>query len=103
MKEFLFSRSHKKHYSSAVVRMGKNNLGFSLVELIIVIAIMAILVAVAIPVLGIFIEKANVANDKQAVTDVMYAIDLGGQSLSYDIETPAIEAQGMSVPVEWFF
>jgi len=99
MKEFLFSRSHKKHYSSAVVRMGKNNLGFSLVELIIVIAIMAILVAVAIPVLGIFIEKANVANDKQAVTDVMYAIDLGGQSLSYDIETPAIEAQGMSVPV----
>ena len=99
MKDFLFSRSHKKHYSNAVVRMGKNNLGFSLVELIIVIAIMAILVAVAIPVLGVFIEKANVANDKQAVTDVMYAIDLGGQSMSYGIEAEQIGEKGVQIPV----
>ena len=83
MKEFLFSRSHKKHYSCAVVRMGKNNLGFSLVELIIVIAIMAILAAIAIPVLGVFIEKAEINNDKQMVTDIIYAIDLANKSGSF--------------------
>ena len=99
MKEFLFSRSHKKHYSSAVVRMGKNNLGFSLVELIIVIAIMAILVAVAIPVLGIFIEKTKVANDKQKVTDILYAVNLAGQSMQYEFDVPQVSNQGLQVPV----
>ena len=80
MKEFLFSRSHKKHYSNAVVRMGKNNLGFSLVELIIVIAIMAILVAVAIPVFGVFIQKAEKSNDQNVVKDIVYAIELANKS-----------------------
>lgn len=80
MKEFLFSRSHKKHYSSAVVRMGKNNLGFSLVELVIVIAIMAILVAVAIPVFGVFIQKAEKSNDQNVVKDIVYAIELANKS-----------------------
>ena len=99
MKEFLFSRSHKKHYTNAVVRMGKNNLGFSIVELIIVIAIMAILAAIAIPVFGIFIEKTKVANDKQAVADVMYAVDIGGQSMSYGIAVEQISDKGLKVPV----
>ena len=100
MKEFLFSRSHKKHYSNAVVRMGKNNLGFSLVELIIVIAIMAILVAVAIPVIGVFIERSKVANDKQIVSDVMYAIDLGGQSMQYEFSQDQIgNSNTLKVPI----
>lgn len=100
MKKLLFSRSHKKHYTSTVVRMGKNNLGFSLVELIIVIAIMAILVAVAIPVLGVFIERAKIANDKQAVADVMYAIDLGGQSMQYEIAQDQIgNSTALKVPI----
>ena len=99
MKEFLFSRSHKKHYSSAVVRMGKNNLGFSLVELIIVIAIMAILVAVAIPVLAVFIEKSKVANDKQKVTDILYAVNLAGQSAQYPVDLPQVSDEGLQIPV----
>lgn len=80
MKKILFSRSHKKRYSDTVVRMGKNNLGFSLVELVIVIAIMAILAAIAIPVFGVFIEKAKMSNDKSLINDIVYAIELGNKA-----------------------
>ena len=80
MMKFLFSRSHKKHYTSAVVRMGKNNLGFSIIELVIVIAIIAILAAVAIPVFGAFIKKAEKSNDQNVVKDIVYAVDLANKS-----------------------
>ena len=52
----------------------KNNKGFSLVELIIVIAIMAILVAVMAPQLIKYIEKANVSADTQICDSVRTAI-----------------------------
>lgn len=101
MKKLLFSRSQKKHFSDTVVRIGKNNLGFSLVELIVIIAIMAVLVAIAIPVLGMFIEKARIANDKQAVTDVMYAINIGGQSMQYPVNVvqSTNDGSGLQIPV----
>lgn len=51
-----------------------NNKGFSLVELIIVIAIMAILVGVMAPQLIKYIEKANVSSDVQLCDDVRTAI-----------------------------
>lgn len=54
--------------------MKTNNKGFSLVELIVVIAIMAILAAVAIPTFSGFITKANKASDDQWVSDITYAI-----------------------------
>ena len=54
----------------------KNNKGFSLVELIVVIAIMAILAAVAIPTFAGFITKANVAADIGFMNDLEYAIEL---------------------------
>ena len=52
----------------------KNNKGFSLVELIIVIAIMAILVGVMAPQLIKYIEKANVSADTQICDSVRTAI-----------------------------
>ena len=52
----------------------KNNKGFSLVELIIVIAIMAILVGVMAPQLIKYIEKTNVSADVQVCDTVRQAI-----------------------------
>jgi len=51
----------------------KNNKGFSLVELIIVIAIMAILVGVMAPQLIKYIEKTNVSSDTQLADTVKSA------------------------------
>ena len=53
-----------------------NNKGFSLVELIVVIAIMAILAAVAIPTFAGFIQKANIAADVAFVNDLTYAAEI---------------------------
>ena len=52
----------------------KNNKGFSLVELIIVIAIMAILVGVMAPQLIKYIEKSNVSADQQMLDTVYQAL-----------------------------
>ena len=52
----------------------KNNKGFSLVELIIVIAIMAILVGVMAPQLIKYIEKTNVSADIQLCDSVRTAL-----------------------------
>ena len=46
------------------------NKGFSLVELIVVIAIMAILVGVAVPVYTSYISKANAAKDEQLLGEI---------------------------------
>lgn len=52
----------------------KNNKGFSLVELIIVIAIMAILVGVMAPQLIKYIEKSNVSADTQLCDSIHTAV-----------------------------
>ncbi|MBQ8324524.1 MAG: prepilin-type N-terminal cleavage/methylation domain-containing protein [Clostridia bacterium] len=52
------------------------NKGFSLVELIVVIAIMAILVGVAVPVYTSYIEKAEISKDKQLVDEVANALQI---------------------------
>lgn len=52
----------------------KNNKGFSLVELIVVIAIMAILVGVIAPQLIKYIEKSNVTSDTQLLDAVYDAV-----------------------------
>ena len=52
----------------------KNNKGFSLVELIIVIAIMAILVGVMAPQLIKYVEKTNVSSDAQLCDSVRTAL-----------------------------
>ena len=54
--------------------MKKNNKGFSLVELIVVIAIMAVLVGVLAPALLRYVEKSRIQKDASAVAEVSNAI-----------------------------
>lgn len=51
----------------------KNNSGFSLVELIVVIAIMAILAGVAVPTYSRYIEKANDASVNAELDEIKTA------------------------------
>ena len=60
------------------------NKGFSLVELIVVIAIMAILVGVAVPVYTSYIDKANKATDIQAIDNLNHACEI--VALEYDVD-----------------
>ena len=52
----------------------KNNKGFSLVELIIVIAIMAVLIGVLAPQYLKYVEKSRVSTDKSTVSEVYNAV-----------------------------
>ena len=54
----------------------KNNKGFSLVELIIVIAIMAVLVGVLAPTYLQYVEKSKKSNDVTTVDSIVNAIEV---------------------------
>lgn len=64
----------------------RKNDGFTLVELIVVIAILAILAGIGVPAYSGYVEKANMAADQQLVREVANALTL----YYYDnYETPA--------------
>ena len=52
----------------------KNNKGFSLVELIVVVAIMAVLVGVLAPAYLTYVEKTRVQKDTSAIAEVVSAM-----------------------------
>lgn len=56
--------------------MKKNNKGFSLVELIIVIAIMVILVAILAPTFTKFIERSRLSTDVQNASEIATAVQV---------------------------
>ena len=69
----------------------KSNKGFSLVELIVVIAIMAIIAGVAIPVYSNYIEKANEGVDENAWAEAVHAAELAAMDEDYKSATITIE------------
>ena len=64
-----------------------NNKGFSLVELIIVIAIMAVLVGVIAPAYLRYVEKSRKSADVQAIDAVMSAMEAAAIDPSLDFST----------------
>ena len=73
----------------------KNNKGFSLVELIIVIAIMAILVGVMAPQLIKYIEKTNVSSDAQLCDSIRSALQTSMLDPTVQAaSTPGIKSDG---------
>ena len=69
-----------------------NNKGFSLVELIIVIAIMAVLVAVLAPQYIKYVENSRVAKDENAVAEAIHAtqVALADETVYTNLAVPTI-------------
>lgn len=63
-----------------------NNKGFSLVELIVVIAIMAVLVAVLAPQFTKYVDRSRMSNDSTTVAGIVTAVQTGVADLTdYEI------------------
>jgi len=77
----------------------KNNKGFSLVELIVVIAIMAIMVGVLAPTLMRYVEKARVSKDISALGEVKNAITLAAAEETIFNEIRDASTTGVSIVV----
>lgn len=73
--------------------------GFTLIELIVVIAIMAILAGVGTAGYGAYIESANKGADRKLVGDVMRAIQTSGNSYMADFTVDGQFTNGIQLPV----
>lgn len=79
----------------------KTNKGFSLVELIVVIAIMAIVSAVAIPVYQSYLTKAEDAVQLQSVSELAYAVELA--NAEYFTQSAAVLANDKTAITVTFY
>ena len=68
-----------------------NNKGFSLVELIIVVAIMAVLIGVLAPAYLQYVEKSKKTSDASAVGSVMDAVEIIAADPAIDWTSETIE------------
>ena len=73
-----------------------NKKGFTIVELVIVIAVIAILSAVLIPTFTSIVAKANLAADKQTVRQLNVALAAGEKADTYNEMADVLEAQGFN-------
>ena len=77
-----------------------NNKGFSLVELIIVVAIMAVLMVVLAPQLLKYVEKTRLQKDNSAISEIANAIEIACadeavlNGTTFPVEIPATRALG---------
>ena len=75
--------------------MKSNKKGFTIVELVIVIAVIAILAAVLIPTIAGLVKKANISADQQAVRQMNSALaELGKEFKTPDDVVDALDAKG---------
>lgn len=64
-----------------------NNKGFSLVELIIVIAIMAVLIGVLAPQYLRYVEKSRISADGTTINEYVDALSIAGSDTSLSLDT----------------
>lgn len=77
----------------------KSNKGFSLVELIVVIAIMAIIAGVAVPVYTSYIAKANEGADESVYSEAVYAAKLAVVEPDYNAVTITVTASNGTLTI----
>jgi prepilin-type N-terminal cleavage/methylation domain-containing protein len=65
--------------------MKEQNHGFSLVELIVVVAIMAVLVGILVPAYLAYVEKTRIQRDESAAGEIFRAAEIVVYSGQYDI------------------
>lgn len=82
--------------------MKKNNKGFSLVELIIVIAIMAVLIGVLAPQFMKYVEQSRRSKDAQAASSLQtaYLADIADMEISSDLGTASapVKVESSNLP-----
>lgn len=74
----------------------KNNKGFSLIELIVVVAIMAVLVGVLAPTYLRYVEKTRLQKDVSAVSEVVQAVKVACAEETVNAEV-AKNTAGLSI------
>lgn len=77
------------------MEMKKNNKGFSLVELIIVIAIMAVLMAVLAPQFLRYIERSRLQSDNTAIGEIARAMEIAAADETVTAEIVGAGATGV--------
>lgn len=66
----------KENLGMKLFQKKKNNKGFSLVELIVVVAIMAVLLGVLVPTLVRHVESSRLSKDKSALDEIKNAVEV---------------------------
>lgn len=75
----------------------KNNKGFSLVELIVVIAIMAVLIAVLSPQLIRYVERTRLQRDNSAIAEIANAAKIAGAEEAVNTQLAAAGDTGVTI------
>lgn len=78
--------------------MKKDNKGFSLVELIVVVAIMAVLMVVVTPALLRYVEKTRLQRDNSAIAEVANAAKIACASESVNKEVSTAGGVTITIP-----